>query len=80
MASICASNPGDPDAWTRALRDAGYSYVLVNFAELARLRRAGWLDPDLNPEAISAWARTAAAGRTWPDSGRVLIRLGGVSP
>lgn len=80
MAGICASNPGDPDAWTRALRDAGYSYVLVNFAELARLRRAGWLDPDLNPEAISAWARTAAAGRTWPDSGRVLIRLGGVSP
>lgn len=80
MARICADHPADFNAWTRALRDSGYTYVLINFGELARLRRAGWLDPDLDPDAISAWARTASAGRTWPDSGRVLIRLDEVKP
>lgn len=65
--------PGEPAAWTAALRSAGVRLVLVNFAELERLHRSGWYDPAVTPEAVRDWLR--AEGRvvhSWPQTGRVL--------
>jgi hypothetical protein len=36
----------------RALREAGFTHALINFAELSRLARSKFLDPRINPDAL----------------------------
>lgn len=65
------ANPGDPDAWSEALRAQGIGYVLINWSELGRLWSSGsgptgWYDPDVTPEAIESWARSLLHINAWP--------------
>lgn len=70
--------PDDVASWTRALRGAGVSHVLLNRAELARLHRSGWYDPLLTPELIERWlTEQASLEAAWPDEARWLYRLRG---
>ncbi len=36
----------------QGLRTLGFSHVLINFGELARLQRSGFLDPRIDPDAV----------------------------
>lgn len=68
--------PGQPEQWARALAKLDVEYLMVNFAELDRLRRSGWLDPDLTPERIDALLQRAGEPRRqWPETGQVLFKL-----
>lgn len=75
------THPADPAAWTRELEAAGARYVLINFAELARLNQSGpgpssWYDPAVTPESTAAWAQTLGSPvAQWPQTGRYLFRL-----
>jgi len=73
--------PDDPAAWGRALAARGVDFVLVSFGELDRLRRSGWLDPRLSPEAVTRFLQTCCQPvRAWDDSGQALFRLKPLSP
>ncbi|MBX3359101.1 MAG: hypothetical protein KF745_11830 [Phycisphaeraceae bacterium] len=76
------ANPGDPGAWTEALRARGVKYVLVNQSELERLiEKDRWYDPAVTPEAVKTWIKEGCEPvRGWADSGRYLLRLKGPNP
>lgn len=75
MAEAIRAAPGDPSAWTAHLRGMGIDRVLVNLSQLDRLRRSGYLDPALTPDAVSAWLRSVRVVREWPREGRLLVDL-----
>lgn len=77
-----ASSPRDAAfAFTRSLRDAGVTHVLVNFAELARYQRSGYMPKGLTPEVVRDWidasiaAGDAAVLAAWQRTGQVLVEL-----
>ncbi len=49
-----ASSGGDPEAAITALRQAGWTHLVVDETMLNVWSRAGWLDPAINPAAVSA--------------------------
>ena len=53
------ADPTPGESWTVALRDAGYTHVVIDFNELARLVESGYADPRLTPESVGAWVRDA---------------------
>jgi hypothetical protein len=64
-------------AITREAAAAGRPYILVNYAELARLERSGFLAPG-TPAGValkSALDAKLPVVRTWPEAGRVLYRV-----
>jgi hypothetical protein len=73
LAEAVRTHPGDPAAWIEAFTNAGAGAVLVNLAELDRLRRSGWLDPALTPEAVDAFVRSLGPpAAVWRESGRAV--------
>jgi len=69
-------HPGDPSAWSGALRARGITHVVVNGSELARLHRSGWSDPKVTPEAVRAWLETLGPPvYSEPGTGRYLFEL-----
>ncbi len=60
---------------TRLLRERGFTHLLINFAELDRLKRSGFLDPKLDVERVARIARSQALVRAWDQTGQVLVRL-----
>src|SRR5690606_36554314 len=76
LADAMRRHPGDPDAWTRELHDAGVRWVLAAPGELARLAASGWTDPLLTPERVAGWCDTLGEPvRVWPDHAGALYRL-----
>jgi hypothetical protein len=74
LAETMRATPNDPAAWTRALHGQGIRYVLVNFAEIDRLTRSGWIDPLITRQAVESWLRTAGRPiRRWPTSDLVEL-------
>jgi hypothetical protein len=70
LADAMGGAPGKPDSWTAALRAAGATHVMVDFGELERLKRSGFLDPRLNLDAISAWLQfDTRVLHAWPAGG-----------
>jgi len=69
--------PNEPGAWTRSLRERGVTLVLVNLAELDRLRKSGWADPRITPETLKAWLGSNGVRpvREWPELGCALFEL-----
>lgn len=53
LSRVLAEHPGDPPAQRRALREDGFTHLLVDSAMLDRWRRSGWNDPLLTPEAVA---------------------------
>ena len=75
LAEAARAHPDEPSRWGEGLRRADVRYVLVNFAELARYRRSGYLDAALTPEVVERFL--GACGRLvreWP-GGRALFEL-----
>jgi hypothetical protein len=70
--------PGETRWWSRALRERGVSAVVVNFAELARLRGSGWYDPAVTAEGVEKFVRSElVAVRVWEKLGVGLYVLKG---
>lgn len=65
----------EPREWTRGLREEGYSYAIVDLAEVTRLSQSGYLDPKLTPERVGEWMRTTRLVRGWGDRGVFLVDL-----
>ncbi len=63
------------DTWSTELKRVGYTHLLINFAELNRLKVSGFLDPAIDPEQVSDWAQTMELVQAWPHTGQVLIKL-----
>lgn len=75
LAELFSSEP-DNARVTRLLRERGFTHLLINFAELDRLKRSGFLDPQLDAERVARIARSQTLVRTWDATGQVLVRLG----
>lgn len=57
VAQILRENPGNPEACMSALRRNGWTHVLIDETMLDVWKRAGWLDPRIQPEDVNALAR-----------------------
>lgn len=67
--------PGAPNAWFSALREAGFTHVLINPVMLEVWAEAGWNDPRLTPTAILGAAEAhLVLDRRYP-SGLVIYAL-----
>ncbi|MCE2653505.1 MAG: hypothetical protein LW650_08420 [Planctomycetaceae bacterium] len=70
------ANPNDPATWAAALASRNVRHILVNIAELRRLHRSAWYDPDVTPESVTRFLEASAEQvRAWPASGQALFRL-----
>jgi hypothetical protein len=70
-----AASPREAD-WAAQLRRAGVTHVLVNFAELQRLERSGFLDPLLGQEIIVEFLNEHADPvHVWPREGVAIYEL-----
>lgn len=67
---------GDVDRVIAHLRDVdGFTHILIDAAELDRLRDSGYADPRITPELGLAIARRTRVVLPWPDRGQVLVAL-----
>ena len=57
------------------LREQGITHILINFAELMRLRESGYLDPRMGEELANALTHQAAIIRQWIGPNRYSILL-----
>ncbi|MFG0328289.1 MAG: hypothetical protein ACF8PN_00165 [Phycisphaerales bacterium] len=79
--AIRTTQSDDPRAWSRELKSRGVEFILINFAELARLIETDdWYDPEVTRERVAALAIEAGEPLgAWPidaeDPARLLIRL-----
>ncbi|MEX2218240.1 MAG: hypothetical protein WD749_05720 [Phycisphaerales bacterium] len=74
LAGAMARSPGEPRAWTGALRAAGVTHILVDYSELDRLARSGFLDPDLSPERLRPWLDAETRLAPGSEPGRIELR------
>jgi hypothetical protein len=58
LSQIMQDHPDDPGAWVRALREAGYTHILINPSMLQRWERSGWSDPLMYPKNVMAFAKS----------------------
>jgi hypothetical protein len=76
MSTAVNQSSGDVDSWARSLRALNIQYVLVNFAELDRLRRSGFAAPAMTPEnAEKLVSSCGVLVHAWPEQGRALYKL-----
>ncbi|MCC6428516.1 MAG: hypothetical protein IT435_17065 [Phycisphaerales bacterium] len=76
FAEAIRKNPDSPGRWIDSLKDRGITHVLVNYSELRRLARSGWLDSAITPEAIDrSIGGFGEIERGWGDRTVVLYRL-----
>ncbi len=69
------AEPEAPQRWLRALREAGYSHLLINTEMLERWAAAGWNDPLITaPRVVGAVETHAVLERDF-DLGTKLYRL-----
>jgi hypothetical protein len=70
-----ATTSTNPDDWTKALKAKGITHVLINFSEIDRLTRSGFIDPRVKLPEVERWARASTMLlRDWPN-GSVLVAL-----
>ncbi len=75
LASWIRASPFDPAEWWSAARGAGFTHVLLDMTMLRIWRRDGWIDPTLDPDAITkSLERHAQRIMAWPD-GQILYEL-----
>lgn len=69
--------PGDPGAWTAALRATGIDHVMVDEIGLGLFWRSGTHDPVVTPEILNAWLEHPSTRpvQTWVQEGKHLFRL-----
>jgi hypothetical protein len=57
LSRLLRQHPDDPAAWINALRDGGFSHVLINPGMLERWERSGWNDPMVTADRVTSFAR-----------------------
>lgn len=66
----------DARGWPDALRQLGVTHLWVDFAELSRLRRVGWLHPALTPVTIRLLLEALGPPMmNWPELDSSLYRV-----
>jgi general stress protein CsbA len=76
LGEAIAKDPESPGRWIDALHKRGVTRVLVNYSELARLGKSGWLDARITPEAVErSIAAFGQVERTWGEQSLVLYRI-----
>lgn len=71
-----AEHPDNPPAWAEALRHRGVTHILINLAEIDRLRRSGYSPPGMTPDAGARFVREACTPIVeWPAMGSGLFAL-----
>lgn len=66
IARVIGANPGQPAAWTQSLRDEGATLVVINFAEINRFARSGWLPSEIQHSQLISWGETLGGPiHTW---------------
>jgi hypothetical protein len=62
---VADASPGTPIAWGAMLRELGYTHLLINPTMLVVWKRAGWMNPQLEPDRwLTAFLQANAAIRT----------------
>ena len=62
---VADAAPGTPASWGPKLRELGYTHVLINPTMLVVWKRAGWMNPQLEPDRwVAAFLQANAAVRT----------------
>ncbi len=55
------------------------THLLVDFSELSRFQRSGYIDPALTQESLTQWLKSHTdVVRTWPQIGVLLVKVRGV--
>lgn len=76
LGEVVRGSPTEPETWARTLRATRITAILVDFGELNRLHRCGWLDPALDPDDIAAWLDLHTTRlRAWPQTGQAIFLL-----
>ncbi|VAX41235.1 hypothetical protein MNBD_PLANCTO03-957, partial [hydrothermal vent metagenome] len=76
LGELMRTDPDDPEAWVRSLRDRGIGWLLVNTSELDRLQASGWYDPSVTTDAMRSLTETLGGpALVWPDERRFVVRL-----
>ncbi len=76
LGALMRAYPDEPQRWASQLRADGVVFVLADYAELGRLREAGWYDELVTPELVMAWLDVVAEPVVgWPPYGQRLYRL-----
>ncbi|MGA0420529.1 MAG: hypothetical protein ACO3P9_10930, partial [Phycisphaerales bacterium] len=55
LSELVRADPGDPEAWRRRLREAGFTLVVLDESMIDRWRRDGWWDEQLDAGTIDAF-------------------------
>ena len=58
LSRIMREQPDDPAAWASALREAGYTHVILNPCMLERWERSRWNDPSITAKGVMGFANT----------------------
>ena len=73
LATAIRAHPDDPSRWSASL--PGLTWILVDPAELDRLTRSGYTDPDVTPQRMGDWlGHHANPVIRWP-GGQTLYQL-----
>lgn len=67
---VAMADPEHPEAWGRALADAGVRFVVINEPMLKRWHESGWLNPAITAERLGRFAQS---------SGRMVVVSPGVA-
>jgi hypothetical protein len=67
---VAMADPEHPEAWGRALADAGVRFVVINESMLKRWHQSGWLNPAITAERLGRFAKSA---------GRLVVVAPGVA-
>ena len=74
IAPLLEEHSGDTDAVITALREKGYTALLINPVMLQIWETSGWLDPRLNQNKLSEITRKLPLEQSWPN-GELLLRI-----
>lgn len=71
-----ATDPDDPRAWTRYLREQGVDYVVVGLSEIGRYMESGWLPGSIGPDRLNLWMESLGQPILLAsDQTRVIFRI-----
>ena len=79
LSSLIDAHPDDPAAVVAALRERGYTLLLVHRGMLENWSRNGWLDPNLGPIKVGPILERLVPEFAWPN-GEILFRIPGDPP
>ena len=62
---VADASPGTPAVWGAKLRELGYTHVLINPTMLVVWKKAGWMNPQLEPDRwLTAFLQANPSVRT----------------